>query len=163
MNSKKNYITAMLALTAMATTAPAQQQRTVGVMDGKVSISGLKAAKSGSDFSLKMGVGLDSLKLKSSRRIVLTPVIEGSDGQRVRLRPIVVNGRNQQIMYERRDHRSYDALNAYTVRRLNGTSQTTFEPNRSITRAEFAAISTRFAKLPSASVSFTVAERIQSA
>ena len=38
---------------------------------------------------------------------------------------------------------------------LNGTSETTFEPNRSITRAEFAAISTRFAKLPSASVSFT--------
>lgn len=38
---------------------------------------------------------------------------------------------------------------------LTGTSDTTFEPNRSITRAEFAAICTRFAKMPEATVSFT--------
>ena len=37
-------------------------------------------------------------------------------------------------------HQNYPAIQ---IRILNGTSQTTFEPNRSITRAEFAAIVTR--------------------
>lgn len=38
---------------------------------------------------------------------------------------------------------------------INGTSETTFEPERAITRAEFTAICTRFAKASSGSVSFT--------
>ncbi len=38
---------------------------------------------------------------------------------------------------------------------INGTSETTFEPARAITRAEFTAICTRFAKAASGSVSFT--------
>lgn len=38
---------------------------------------------------------------------------------------------------------------------INGTSETTFEPTRAITRAEFTAICTRFAKAASGSVSFT--------
>ena len=38
---------------------------------------------------------------------------------------------------------------------INGTSETTFEPSRAITRAEFTAICTRFAKAASGSVSFT--------
>lgn len=38
---------------------------------------------------------------------------------------------------------------------INGTSETTFEPERAITRAEFTSICTRFAKASSGSVSFT--------
>lgn len=38
---------------------------------------------------------------------------------------------------------------------INGTSETTFEPERAITRAEFTAICTRFAAAASGSVSFT--------
>ena len=110
----------MLALTAMPATAAGT--RTVHIVGGKVAVSDIKTRKDAADFMVNMNIALDQLHLPTNRRIVLTPMLVGKNDSTL-LRPIVINDARQQIMYNRRDHRRYDAQNAYVIRRRNGKQQ----------------------------------------
>ena len=58
--------------------------------------------KAGSDVNLSICMHFDSLRLKAQHALVLTPVLQSADGQHEKtLRPVVVNGRVRQKVYER--------------------------------------------------------------
>ncbi len=74
------------------------------------------------EMTVTMDIVLDSVKLRSTKRIVLTPVVKGVSEERL-LPQVVVNGRRQYIEYRRKGHKKYDD-DAIAVRRRNGTEQT---------------------------------------
>ena len=100
-----------------------------GAQDGAVRMAGnavglenLKVEKSGSSLVVDMDLRLDDLKLPSNIRFVFTPLVKGSGNVR-QMSPVVVNGRRQQISYERFARKDF-AGNPVVVRRRNGKEQT---------------------------------------
>ena len=84
---------AMACLPALSQTRMAN--RGIGVEDVSVT-------RDGGYVMLNMKLNLDSLDLPTNTRLVYTPVIKTKEGQ-VEMPEIVINGRRQQIMYERGD------------------------------------------------------------
>ena len=118
----KSYI--YTALLALATAIPsAAGKLPVKIVGGKVGVENVKTIKSGEQMDVSMNFVLDSLHMPLNRRIVLTPYMVSAAGDSVFFRPVVINDRRQQVMYDRRDHRRYDAADAYVVRRKNGSQQ----------------------------------------
>lgn len=71
---------------------------------------------------LTLVLNLDSLDLRANTRLVYTPVIKAGDTE-VTLPEIVINGRRQQIMYERGDLKKTLGDKAVVVSRHNGKPQ----------------------------------------
>ena len=69
-----------------------------------------------------MKLALDELSLPANRSLVCTPLIERGDSVRA-LPPVIVNGRNRQIQYER-SKRDATANGEFVLRRHNGKEQT---------------------------------------
>ena len=100
-----------------------------GAQDGAIRMAGnavglenLKVERSGSNLVVDMDLRLDDLKLPSNIRFVFTPLVKGSGNVR-QMSPVVVNGRRQQISYERFARKDF-AGNPVVVRRRNGKEQT---------------------------------------
>lgn len=112
------YLIIIVVVTCLHTqVARADNGKIVG---GRVATTAVKAHHTDKQMNISMTLCLDSLKLGNNQRIVLTPYILGESGDSIVLRPVVINSRRQQVMYERRDHKTYDALNAIVVRRAAG-------------------------------------------
>ena len=105
---------AMACLPALSQTRMAN--RGIGVEDVSVT-------RDGGYVMLNMKLNLDSLDLPTNTRLVYTPVIKTKEGQ-VEMPEIVINGRRQQIMYERGDMKKDVDERALVVRRRNGKPQT---------------------------------------
>lgn len=71
---------------------------------------------------LSMRLNLDSLRLPANSQLVYTPVVAAS-GDSLRLPELVVNGRRQQIMYQRGVGKRRFSEHATVVRRMNGKPQ----------------------------------------
>lgn len=71
---------------------------------------------------IDMKLALDELSLPANRSLVCTPLIERGDSVRA-LPPVIVNGRNRQIQYER-SKRDATANGEFVLRRHNGKEQT---------------------------------------
>ena len=100
-----------------------------GAQDGAMRMAGnavglenLKVERSGSNLVVDMDLRLDDLKLPSNVRFVFTPLVKGSGNVR-QMSPVVVNGRRQQISYERFARKDFVG-NPVVVRRRNGKEQT---------------------------------------
>jgi len=117
MNRMKLYalIAALCVLTYEGNTAKAQQ-----IANGKILIDSVKTLKAGNKMNVAFRMNLDNLKLKSEQQLVFTPMLTGKDS--IALRPIIVNGKNQQIRYNRLSDQKKNAQ-ALVVKRKNGTSQ----------------------------------------
>ena len=91
--------------------------------DSTIAVRNLKVEPTDRTLVLDMDLCLDSLHLRSNRRMVFTPTVSGGDGYTRLMPPIVLNGRKQSISYKRFAHNDYgpDALAVY---RRNGTRQT---------------------------------------
>lgn len=94
---------------------------------GNIAMENVEFFRTGDVFNLKLDYVLDSLRLGSNRQILVTPVVEGSDGQQVALPTLLINGRNMHYAYERGTIRrnllqNYDITSE--VRRYNGKPQT---------------------------------------
>ena len=87
-----------------------------------VGLENLKVERSGSNLVVDMDLRLDDLKLPSNVRFVFTPLVKGSGNVR-QMSPVVVNGRRQQISYERFARKDFVG-NPVVVRRRNGKEQT---------------------------------------
>ena len=61
---------------------------------GNIAMENVEFFRTGDVFNLKLDYVLDSLRLGSNRQILVTPVVEGSDGQQVALPTLLINGRN---------------------------------------------------------------------
>ena len=100
-----------------------------GAQDGAIRMAGnavglenLKVERSGSNLVVDMDLRLDDLKMPSNIRFVFTPLVKGSGNVR-QMSPVVVNGRRQQISYERFARKDF-AGSPVVVRRRNGKEQT---------------------------------------
>lgn len=107
----------------MSTPLQAQhKKRTAKILDRKVSVENIRASRTDDQLVVSMNINLDSLHMPANRRVVLTPVVENADGNHVALQPIVINGKRQKVMYDRRDAKNYPG--AIDVTRRNGKQQT---------------------------------------
>lgn len=120
---KKTYITIISGmLLLLAVTGVNAQESTAESIGNGISVANKKVAVTQSYMTVGMDIVLDDLKLKSTKRIVLTPAVK-SNGEERYMPQVVINGRRQNIEYKRKDHKKYDT-DATVVRRKNGTSQT---------------------------------------
>ena len=83
---------------------------------------------------IDMKLALDELSLPANRSLVCTPLIERGDSVRA-LPPVIVNGRNRQIQYDR-SGRDAAANGEFVLRRYNGKEQT-FDYHASIPFAKW--------------------------
>lgn len=69
--------------------------------DGSVSTRNVTLQNDGRTFAVSMDMVLDDLRLSPNGQILVTPYLEGSNGETVMLPTVLVNGRNMQYVYER--------------------------------------------------------------
>lgn len=110
------YKTCALCLLALCLGANAQAQD-----GGRLTRRGTTCRPVGQDIVLKTTLVLDSLSLGSNRQLVVTPLLEGKDGQVATFRPVMVNGRRQHIWWQRNGSRQYP--DATEVKHTPGRAQ----------------------------------------
>ena len=122
----KYYIILSAALAISAVNASAQTKRSTKILNRQVAVENIKATRADDQFFVGMDLRLDSLRMPANRRIVLTPVIESGENS-VALQPIVINGKRQKVMYDRRDAKqypgAYDVTDPDRVCRLDALSR----------------------------------------
>lgn len=74
--------------------------------------------------TVAMQLNLDSLHLRSRQQLVYTPILRHSGGDSLRLPEIVINGRNEQVLYSRGAFAGKFSDGAIAVGRKNGKTQT---------------------------------------
>ncbi len=93
-----------------------------GLVGNGILVENKTADLSPNNLTVSMDLILDNLRMKGKHRIILTPMVKGEDNNRVAMNQVVINGRRQDIEYQRRLKKDYDANNI-EVRRKNGTEQ----------------------------------------
>ena len=119
-----NHKYMLFALCAALTAGAAQAQRTTGtrLAATQVAVENTRVEHTDNNLVVSMDLVLDSLELPSNMRFVFTPIVRNAEEERF-MESVVVNGRKQQIMYEREDYKQYSAQTT-VVRRKNETAQT---------------------------------------
>lgn len=87
-------------IAGMLLISPCAQAQTVEQLAKQVKIENKNYSYTKNNFLLNFDLNLDSLELPSNRRLVFTPVITNGE-EEATLPKVVVNGRRQQIMYDR--------------------------------------------------------------
>ena len=114
----------------VGTTIPVQAQQTATAIVVKERL----VEHVGDRLIIDMKLALDELSLSANRSLVCTPLIERGDSVRA-LPPVIVNGRNRQIQYDR-SGRDAAANGEFVLRRYNGKEQT-FDYHASIPFAKW--------------------------
>lgn len=106
-------------------TALAQNCQEVKLASDKIKVSNVQVAQQNNALSVSMDLNLDSLYLPSNLQLVYTPVFKTRQGE-IKMPEIVINGRRQQIMFERGVGKKQLNLSpeALVVRRTNKKVQT---------------------------------------
>ena len=106
-------------------TALAQNCQEVKLASDKIKVSNVQVAQQNNALSVSMDLNLDSLYLPSNLQLVYTPVFKTRQGD-FKMPQIVINGRRQQIMFERGVGKKQLNLSpeALVVRRTNKKVQT---------------------------------------
>lgn len=106
-------------------TALAQNCQEVKLASDKIKVSNVQVAQQNNALSVSMELNLDSLYLPSNLQLVYTPVFKTCQGD-IKMPEIVINGRRQQIMFERGVGKKQLNLSpeALVVRRTNKKVQT---------------------------------------
>ncbi len=119
-NSFTRIIFACLVGVATCNTANAQT-----VASGAVTIDSVQTSVENKRVDIAFRLNLSNLKLKSEQQLIFTPVL-AADGDTTTLRPIIINGRSQQIRMERADRlasKYVEDVQPIVVMRKNGTQQ----------------------------------------
>ena len=91
--------------------------------DNSIVVENKKVEQTDHNLVVDLTLNMDSLHLRSNQRLVFTPMVRSlSEGKEVAMPQIIVNGRRQDISYQRYAHKDF-AADAQTVRRKNGTQQ----------------------------------------
>lgn len=106
-------------------TALAQNCQEVKLASDKIKVSNVQVAQQNNALTVSMDLNLDSLYLPSNLQLVYTPVFKTRQGE-IKMPEIVINGRRQQIMFERGVGKKQLNLSpeALVVRRTNKKVQT---------------------------------------
>ncbi len=119
----KGYLYYMtLGLGTLVTPAPLLAQTTAPrLANNGIVVSNRKVERTEQILVVGLRLNLDSLRLKARQRLVYTPMVKAG-GETRTLPPIVVNGRREDVAFQRYAHKDY-ADDATVVRRKNGTAQ----------------------------------------
>lgn len=117
---RSRYLSAMFCL---AFCVPACVQAQTMMANRGIAVEDVDVTRDGEYVMLNMKLNLDSLDLPTNTRLVYTPVLK-LKGDTVAMPEIVINGRRQQIMYERGEMKGDLDPQAVVVRRRNGKEQT---------------------------------------
>ncbi len=121
---RKNRYIAIAVLLLAATTIVAKEKRdSLSLIGSDIRLENKSVELSSTAMTVSMDLNLSALKMKSSRRIVLTPLVKGEGDNMMFMPQLVINGRRQEIEYKRKGHKRY-ADDAVEVRRKNKTEQT---------------------------------------
>lgn len=112
-----------MGLTAISIPLMAQDCKQVKLAANKIQVSQVSMNHQGGLLTVKMNLQLDSLNLPTNTQLVYTPILETKSGM-TKLPEIVINGRRQQIMYERGVGKKTFSDQAWVIRRNNRHSQT---------------------------------------
>lgn len=96
----KFYTIAAMAVLLAAATAPAAARAPKGSALDSLRVVNVLFNKCADKMQVAYELDLSALRLGSEERVILTPVFAGQ-GDSIALTPLVVNGRNAQIKYER--------------------------------------------------------------
>ena len=112
------------ALLMSPATVMAQDCHDVKLAANKIQVSNVQVAHQDNFVTVAMDLMLDSLNLPSNSQLIYTPMVL-SQQWKFKLPEIVINGRRQQIMYERgvNNKRMQLSPKALVVRRKNHTQQ----------------------------------------
>jgi outer membrane protein OmpA-like peptidoglycan-associated protein len=120
MKSNK-FLFGALFLACLGTAGETQAQKTLA--GNRVRVDNMAVARNGKNLVVNMDLVLDSLQMRSNRAIVFTPLVQSADASNNKLfKSVMVNGRKQQIMYERGNRRKAYP-DAMAVQRINGRAQ----------------------------------------
>ncbi len=124
MKDFQNYTLLYMALLAPAT-ALAQDCQEVKLASNKIQVSNVQMSRHDGFLTVAMDLCLDSLQLPTNSQLIYTPMITTANGKE-KMPEIVINGRRQQIMYDRGVGKKQLALSpqALVVRRNNKEAQT---------------------------------------
>lgn len=100
----------------------ADSKKPAPLVGDKIEVNNLKVLHRDSTFTVEMDLVLDGLDMKSNNRIILTPVVKNGVEMQP-MPPIVINGRKQQIMYERYGYKNF-IPKTVVMKRKNGSRQT---------------------------------------
>lgn len=112
-----------LAFVALPIGVSAQDCHQVKLAANKVRVAKLDVNRQGKFLTLAMSLKLDSLYLPTNSQLVYTPVLETVSGT-TKMPEIVINGRRQQVMFERGVGKKNFSSQAIVVRRNNHREQT---------------------------------------
>ncbi len=124
MKDIKNYTLLYIGMMAFSPVA-AQNCDGVKLAARQIQVSNVQMAHQDDFITVSMDLCLDSLRLPSNTQLVYTPMVKTKKGE-MKMPEIVVNGRRQQIMYERgvRNKNLQLSPEALVVRRNNKEPQT---------------------------------------
>lgn len=125
----RGALIAAIAAAALSASSLDAQAQTVEQLASQVKIENKQHSTANGNMLLNFDLNLDSLDMPSNRRLVFTPVVSNGE-QEVTMPKVVVNGRRQQIMYDRGVDADYGD-NATVVKR-NGDKQQTVNYRQTI-------------------------------
>lgn len=99
MKEFKNYILLFSSL-LMAMPLAAQDCKSLKLAAEKIQVSHVEMSHHNDLITVMMNLNLDSLDLPTNNQLVYTPIIKHK-GELLKMPEIVINGRRQQIMYDR--------------------------------------------------------------
>lgn len=113
---KKRFISIALLLAGSLAAANVRAQ-----VNNTLCVEKKLIERSGDYLLVDLTLNLSDLDIKSNRAVTFTPVIQRGDSL-TRLPPLIVNGRNRQILYERTGRNPIDD-GEFAIRRKNGAEQ----------------------------------------
>lgn len=122
MKSGYKYLMIGLLLAGSIVDISAKQMQDSVLIGREIKVENLKVMRESGTLLVDMDLNLDSLNMDANHRLVFSIVV--SDGENERFMPqVVVNGRKQQVMYNRGDYKDYPS-STVVVRRQGRDSQT---------------------------------------
>ena len=117
----KRLLTITTMLFGAATILSAQETVSGAVQEGTILVERKLVEKADSFLIVDMTVNISSIEVDRNRSVVCTPVLQRGDSLRF-LPPIVINGRDRHILYERQEH-DIRPESRFVVRRYNKQEQ----------------------------------------
>ena len=117
----KRLLTRTIMLFGATTLLTAQDTAPGAVQEGTILIERKMVEKADSFLVVDMTVNISGIEVDRNRSVVCTPLIHHGDSLRP-LPPIVINGRDRHILYERQERKAEPGL-SFVVRRQNKKEQ----------------------------------------
>ncbi len=111
----------ILVLLSLLLVLPVGMQAAKRAAEGGVRTENVKVKAASGLLVVKWRMVMDSLQMRSNQTLVFTPVIEDDKGNTEVMRSVMVNGRNQHLVYLRNGSKNYP--DAIEIQRKNHTAQ----------------------------------------